>query len=1010
MQVFYAEGQECSGVADDYVLRPIGVNEWLRPTSKLSQLDCVHQCIKLEQDVQFGLWPKMYANLNGLARTQQDDIRDANLKPEDILAHEPVETINYDSLMILLETLEDEIAKIESAAADTRPHITISQSGVVQAVKMTCALFGSIDTIEISAAIHSLNRLISTNDATYGYNMDKSLGGGSMLEVDTEVGAYAKVNFRPKTFAEQVKYCCNRIREAVQSLIDTFSHAFRVDFCVNKTVYRANPIPISQVSDTVMVHVMCLHRLPPQWKHDYYLLGAMIYHGTRYIGDPVVTPCSNERSGLFLRNLKFDSWLRFDSIPICTLPRESRLIFVLYGCTTEPAEGSANNSNVTNDTTDNPQAKKVTKIELGWSSIQFFNFEREMIEGSYLLPQWPPTTDKYLGPAPSKGTHLHGDHCPTLSIHIPSHSGGQVVFPEPAQNTTATRLDFNSLDKNLQQELIDTAEQGYPSAVDKREVLWEKRYYLHKFPHALPKILHAAHSWDYDSATDLHALIRSWEPLSPLQALELFLPRYPDMIVRAQAVQWISAMPNDQLIVYLPQLLQALKHDTYEGSVLAEFLITRSLESPRIAHHLYWLLVHSLPGDSPQNSMEPSQSELEEAIITMARYNRRNQMMLRSLLSTCGEKLSGKLLAQTMMCQRLADVAAKVKQAKESARQTVLVHGMEHVNEVLLEQPTALPLSPSFEVTSINSRACGYFNSNTLPLKVSYIGPDRMVLPAIFKAGDDLQQDMLTIQLVRVMDRLWLEEGVDLKMVAFECVPTGHKRGMIEMVTEAETLRKIQVEWGLTGSFKDKPIAEWLERQNPSQLEYQRAVDNFTRSCAGYSVVTYILGICDRHNDNIMLKTSGHLFHIDFGKFLGDAQMFGNFKRDRTPFVLTSDMAYVINMGDKPSIKFQHFVDLCCKAFNIVRKHGELLLHMLALMATSGIPGVTADAVTYVRNALLPGQSNPEAAASFAKLIHISLKSWFTQFNFFLHNLAQMRFTGDECNGELLSFVPRTYT
>lgn len=203
-----------------------------------------------------------------------------------------------------------------------------------------------------------------------------------------------------------------------------------------------------------------------------------------------------------------------------------------------------------------------------------------------------------------------------------------------------------------------------------------------------------------------------------------------------------------------------------------------------------------------------------------------------------------------------------------------------------------------------------------------------------------------------------------------------------------------------------------------------------TVSCAGYSVVTYILGICDRHNDNIMLKTSGHLFHIDFGKFLGDAQMFGNFKRDRTPFVLTSDMvskhsyvfkyfekliimsmqAYVINGGDRPSTKFHHFVDLCCKAFNIVRKHSDLILHMLALMATSGITGVNAEAVNYVRNALLPGQSNPEAAASFAKMIHISLKSWFTQFNFFLHNLAQLRFSGDEGSGELLSFVPRTYT
>lgn len=78
-------------------------------------------------------------------------------------------------------------------------------------------------------------------------------------------------------------------------------------------------------------------------------------------------------------------------------------------------------------------------------------------------------------------------------------------------------------------------------------------------------------------------------------------------------------------------------------------------------------------------------------------------------------------------------------------------------------------------------------------------------------------------------------------------------------------------------------------------------------------------------------------------------------------------------------------------------------------MASSGIKGVTPEAVSNLHRALAPQQSNPEAAAYFARLIESSLKSWFTQFNFFLHNLAQLKFNGDHGDGELLSFVPKTY-
>lgn len=218
------------------------------------------------------------------------------------------------------------------------------------------------------------------------------------------------------------------------------------------------------------------------------------------------------------------------------------------------------------------------------------------------------------------------------------------------------RYDFTSLDSNLQQELLDTIEQGYVGPTEKREVFWEKRLYLQKFPNALAKVLHAAHSWDYASLTDLHSLLQTWTPLSPLQALELLLPRYPDIKVREKAVEWISKLPTDQLVDYLPQLLESLKHDTYEISAMAKFLLSKCLESPRIAHYIYWLLVHSLPGDSPQNTIDNFNylsplSNMSNTEINRARYYRRNKLMLRALLAICGEKLSKRFLLQNLMCK-----------------------------------------------------------------------------------------------------------------------------------------------------------------------------------------------------------------------------------------------------------------------------------------------------------------------------------------------------------------------
>lgn len=646
-------------------------------------------------------------------------------------------------------------------------------------------------------------------------------------------------------------------------------------------------------------------------------------------------------------------------------------------------------------------------VPIAWVNIMMFDYKDKLQRGQKSLYMWPFREDLHHGDDILNhiGTSIsnpHEDAATALSVTF--HDYGvehPIEFPsfatvlECAADNTGTDESAMLISSKLRenkhylQQLQNIIELDPLKVLqiheNEKSLVWilreECRFH---FPQeSLPRLLMCVKWNSHVDVAQMQALLQIWPELEPERALELLDFAYADNYVRKFAVKCLQSISDADLLLYLLQLVQVLKYEAYLDCDLTEFLLRRALDNQKIGHHFFWLL---------KSEMHVPSVSVRFGVILEA-YCRGAVQHIKSLAK------------QSEALEKLRSINVLVKGEQYNSRdKKIREKGIKDMRDVLSQNAykdalsdLQCPLDPSLRLSSLRVQECKYMDSKMKPLWLVFKNSDPLGadINVIFKNGDDLRQDMLTLQILHIMDSIWQSEGLDLRMNPYGCVATGQDVGLIEVVTMSKTIANIQKKYSainLKSAFNKDSLYLWLKECNKDAKSFSRALEEFTFSCAGYCVATYVLGIGDRHSDNIMLKETGQLFHIDFGHFLGNFKSKFGIKRERAPFVLTHDFVYVINRGKSTGEHhFQQFKKVCESAFMILRRRGNLLLTLFMMMLSTGIPELRCvEDIQYLSDTLKLDKSDDEALKHFQQKFNEALKnSWKTSFNWAAHNAAK---------------------